>query len=432
MLEYLRLKNTGPADEMEIEFASRVNLLTGDNGLGKSFLLDTAWWALTRRWPREVNRSMSCGLPARPIDTARPATVNFRLSARSIENSVDSTVTYSQRDEEWPLKTGIPWSAGIVVYAHADGSFSVWDPSRNLGRRRRPLAYVFTEAEVWNGLWTDEDGVSVPLCNGLVRDWSNWIRAQDENARAMAAALRALSPGAPEEAIRPGELKRLSFKDPLDYPSIDTNYAGSVPILQASSGIRRACALAYVLTWAWSEHQIAAKQLGQEVVDRVIMLFDEVESHLHPRWQRSILRALRDFGNEETQPFAGRVFQLVAATHSPLVLGSTEAWFDPEHDAWFDLDLVDEPPRVRLQRRQYTPRGSAGHWLTSEAFDLATDRGSIEAERAILHARALLRQQAPELDQVMKAHRQLRSVLPDLDVFWVRWNAFVERCGGEP
>ena len=27
MLEYLRLKNTGPAHEMEIEFAPRVNLL---------------------------------------------------------------------------------------------------------------------------------------------------------------------------------------------------------------------------------------------------------------------------------------------------------------------------------------------------------------------------------------------------------------------
>ena len=432
MLEYLRLKNTGPAHEMEIEFASRVNLLTGDNGLGKSFLLDTAWWALTRRWPREVNRNMSCGLPARPIDPARPASIGFRLSARSRNKSVDTTVTYSQRDEEWPLKPGSQWTAGVVVYAHADGSFSVWDPARNLGPRRRPLAYVFTESEVWDGLWTDEDSRSVPVCNGLVRDWSNWIRAQDDNASAMAAALRALSPGAPEEVIRPGELKRISVDDPLDYPSLSTPYAGSVSILHASAGIRRACALAYVLTWAWSEHRIAAKQLGTEVTDRVIMLFDEVESHLHPRWQRSILKALRDFGNEDTQPFAGRVFQLVAATHSPLVLGSTEAWFDPEKDAWFDLDLMNDPPRVCLQRRQYTPRGSAGHWLTSEAFDLATDRGSIEAEQAILRARTLVQQPAPLLDEVMEAHKQLRAVLPDPDVFWVRWNAFVERCGGVP
>ena len=30
----------------------------------------------------------------------------------------------------------------------------------------------------------------------------------------------------------------------------------------------------------------------------------------------------------------------------------------------------------------------------------------------------------------MKVHYQLRAVLPDPDVFWVRWNAFVERWRG--
>lgn len=430
MLEYLRLKNTGPAPEMALEFASRVNLLTGDNGLGKSFLLDAAWWTLTRLWPREVNRRMTCGLQAQPHDRTRPASIRFRLTARS--KSVETTATYSPKAEEWVFRPGRPWNAGLVVYAHADGSFSVWDPARNLGPRKRRAAYVFTEAEVWDGLWTEVDGRSVPVCNGLVRDWSGWIRAQDESAAAMAAALRALSPGVQNEVLEPGRLMRLSVDDPLDYPSIKTNYAGSVPILHASSGVRRACALAYVLTWAWSEHRLAAEQLGEEVTERVIMLFDEVESHLHPRWQRSILRALRDFGSEDTQPFAGRALQLVAATHSPLVLGSTEAWFDPAKDAWFDLDLVDTPPRVSLQRRHYTPRGSAGYWLTSEAFDLATDRGSVEAERAILRARALLRKPDPQLDEVMDVHRELRAVLPDPDVFWVRWNSFVEQCEGQP
>ena len=50
MLEYLHLKNIGPSSEMEIHFKPRMNFLTGDNGLGKTFLLDIAWWVLTRTW----------------------------------------------------------------------------------------------------------------------------------------------------------------------------------------------------------------------------------------------------------------------------------------------------------------------------------------------------------------------------------------------
>lgn len=38
------MHNVGPAPEMEVELAPRLNLITGDNGLGKSFLLDVAFW----------------------------------------------------------------------------------------------------------------------------------------------------------------------------------------------------------------------------------------------------------------------------------------------------------------------------------------------------------------------------------------------------
>ncbi len=50
MLERLSFKNIGPAAEMALDFGERLNLLTGDNGLGKTFVLDAAWWALTRTW----------------------------------------------------------------------------------------------------------------------------------------------------------------------------------------------------------------------------------------------------------------------------------------------------------------------------------------------------------------------------------------------
>ncbi len=52
MLESLKLKNVGPAPQLEIDFRGRLNFLAGDNGLGKTFLLDVAWWALTRTWAR--------------------------------------------------------------------------------------------------------------------------------------------------------------------------------------------------------------------------------------------------------------------------------------------------------------------------------------------------------------------------------------------
>ncbi len=45
MLRKLVLKNVGPAAEAALDpVAPRLNLLTGDNGLGKSFLLEAAWW----------------------------------------------------------------------------------------------------------------------------------------------------------------------------------------------------------------------------------------------------------------------------------------------------------------------------------------------------------------------------------------------------
>ena len=435
MLEYLELDNMGPAPSMRVEFAPRVNLITGDNGLGKSFLLDTAWWAFAAAWPAEVNRGMTTGLVARPRDRSLASTIRFRT--RGANGTVDSKETYSRRNEAWMNRSLSTMTRCLVVYAHADGSFSVWDVVRNGwlrrddgGMLRSKPPYVFTESDVWDGLKGRVDGRMVPVCNGLLHDWSSWIKAKDVQSKAMAQALRALSPDWEHgDRLEPGLPMRVSVEDARDIPSIQTSYAGAVPILHASSGIRRVVALAYVLTWAWSEHRIAADLRGEEAVRQVTLLFDEVESHLHPRWQRSILKALRDVGRELLD---GAELQVIASTHAPLVLASAEPWFDPKQDAWFDLDLDGDPPAAKLRRRSYTPHGTPGAWLTSEAFDLATERGSIDAERAILRARELLRQIDASVDEVMEVHKELRRVLPDVDRFWVRWNAFVEDRGGTP
>ena len=431
MLERLALDNVGPAPSMALDFAPGVNLLTGDNGLGKSFLLDLAWWALTRRWPREVNRRMTSGFPARPHDATLPSKIEFRIKGQG--GTVEYTAQFVRAEQAWRGPRGRPAMPGLILYAHADGSFSVWDPARNYWnvqagpdvQDRRP-AYVFTDEEVWDGLRDTVDGRQVPVCNGLLYDWSSWIRANDVNAQTMATTLQTLSPDG-EARIEPAEPVRLSVNDARDVPSIQTALTGTVPILLASSGVRRIVALAYMLTWAWSEHRAAAALRGDEPSARVVMLFDEVESHLHPKWQRSVLSALRTVGSA----LSIEELQLVVATHSPLVLASAEPWFDSQSDAWFDLDVAGDPPHPHLVRRTFAPRGTAGAWLTSEAFDLETDR-SIEAEQAMRAAQELQRQADPSLEDVMRAHSALRATFPDVDRFWVRWNAFVEERGGTP
>ncbi|WP_413173588.1 AAA family ATPase [Anabaena azotica] len=57
------------------EPGDRLSLITGDNGLGKTFLLECSWWALTGHW---------AGLPAYPnqIFTKYFSNINRTFSIR--------------------------------------------------------------------------------------------------------------------------------------------------------------------------------------------------------------------------------------------------------------------------------------------------------------------------------------------------------------
>ena len=51
MLKSLKLHGVGPVRDLSASFGERLNIVTGDNGLGKSFLLDVCFWSLTGTWP---------------------------------------------------------------------------------------------------------------------------------------------------------------------------------------------------------------------------------------------------------------------------------------------------------------------------------------------------------------------------------------------
>ena len=422
MFKELRLKNVGPASSMVLDFGDRLNLITGDNGLGKSFLLDIMWWSLTRKWPAEINPRLNVGKKVLPQNSGE-AEISFKFSGK--KKSEDYTSTYQRREQSWTGRAGRPANPGLVLYAMTDGSFAVWDPARNYWKKqgnmdvqeRRP-AYVFTPQEVWQGL--EADG-SV-LCNGLIDDLASWQKEKGEAFSLIQKVLKTLSPSQ-HETLALGDLTRISLDDARDIPTIRMPYGQDVPVIHASSGIRRILALAYFLIWAWQEHKMAAKLLDEEPTQQVIFLIDEVESHLHPSWQRSVVPSLLKVMEELA---TGPDVQVVTATHSPLIMASAEPLFDARKDAWFDLDFRDQ--QVELTRREFIRQGDAASWLTSEAFD-QKGAGSLEAEQTLEKAAHAMASPNFSKQDALALHTELQKVLSDTDPFWVRWRFVGEKKG---
>ena len=145
--------------------------------------------------------------------------------------------------------------------------------------------YVFSAKEVWDGLEVGIDGKATIVCNGLLRDWANWIREGGRAARDMRDLLVSsvalddardrLEPGPLTDLCRDaGTSRSLRAASPMRSPSCTRPRA-----CVGSSPWRISC------LWSRSENRLAAQQLGESPAKQVVLMIDELESHLHPRWQ---------------------------------------------------------------------------------------------------------------------------------------------------
>ncbi|NTW52413.1 MAG: ATP-binding protein [Chlorobiaceae bacterium] len=418
MIRELHLNRVGPTPSLSMSFAERLNLITGDNGLGKTFLLDIIWWTLTNTW---ANGPV---LPQRQKGEVPQITYHLSGKAGLTREPTKSRFDYSQ--QSWPRTQARPVMPGLVIYVRVDGSFSVWDPARNYWRFNqskgydqadRPSAYHFSQDKVWNGL---EEEKKI-LCNGLVRDWVSWQNQPDQGSLSpfnlLSKVIERLSPH-PKEWMKPGKPTRVSIEDVRDIPTVELPY-GVVPVTQASAGMKRILGLSYLLVWTWYEHVQASELLNQSPTDTVILLIDEVESHLHPQWQRSILPAMLDVATGLKQKIKT---QVIATTHSPLVLASVEPEFNESVDKLFLFSLHDST--VKLEEMPWAKQGDVVGWLVSDVFGLKQARSKY-AEIAIEAAEAFMRNDVDQLPEGLRSkeqiHRELLRVVPGHDPFWPRW-----------
>lgn len=407
MLTRILAHDVEPMGDLEISFRPRLNLLCGDNGLGKTFVLDLAWWGLTGTWSRH---------PAIPRsgEEVRP---NLRADSEVPQQAAVRDAGFNFSSQRWDRGAeGLP--AHLVLKAGYDGAFDLSDPFRSVlttgvtffGSRKNRLS--FAPEEVWNGVTADGGAV---LSNGLLRDLVTWQFQKPALFDLFGRVLAKLSPG-PSEVLKLGAPQRISIEDARDIPTLALPY-GAVPITHASAGMRRILALAYMLVWTWHEHTEAARLRNSAPLNDLVVLIDEVEAHLHPQWQRAILPALFTAIADIQDELA---VQVLAATHAPLVLASVETLFDEERDQLLHFSLSGS--KIQIETLPFAKQGDAVNWLVSETFGLEQAR-SREAERAIEAAEAFMRgaPPPPDLDTQEKIHAELLRVLPGHDDFWPRW-----------
>lgn len=414
MLKSIVAKNVGPIPELSVKFGSRLNIMTGDNGLGKTFLLDMIWYALTSMWPAEVNSKMASGLMGRPLNPKKEATIDFVLTGNT-SNSKRYKSKFDRNKQLWVGHVLNLQKNELVVYALADGSLCVWDPARSywsasLGRpgkyAKYQSAFVFTPNDIWNGLKQNGNNV----CNGLIADLLKWQNNKGFEYDCMTRLLEKLSPF--DFTMQLDEPTRISIDDVRDIPTIRMPY-GRVPVLHASSAIRRILSLAYCLTWAYSEHRKACFIRGIRPTSRMTFLMDEVDAHLHPNWQRKIMGALLDSIGEMLGFLMKGKVQIIASTHSPLVMASLEDVFDESKDKWLDFDF-EKNGSISFTEREFEKQGTPESWLKSKAFDLKDTR-SIDSSQKIRRIYQLLKEERPDKKRIKLLFNELVEKLSPLD-----------------
>jgi len=425
MLKSLKLHSLGPVGDLSAAFGDRLNLITGDNGLGKSFLLDVCFWSLTGTWPG--------GRTALPDADGKADLPSIAYEIQSMarqprsKDKAPKTATFDFHSQTWSRPKGRPLKSGLVVYAAVDGGFAVWDPARNYWRdpatgrkegEEQPKAYQFSPDTIANGL----KGGERVLCNGLVADWVEWYyqRSSDPGSspfKYLEETLALLSH--PLEPLRCEEPRKVFVDDSRKFPTLRMPY-GAVPYPQWSAGVRRIVGFAYLIVWAWVEHRQAAELRKEQPTDRIVLIVDEIEAHLHPRWQRTILPAILKVVDKLQQSL---IVQVHAATHSPLVLASVEPHFDEVQDRLFCFNLQDDKA-VTFDDLPWALHGDVVGWLTSDIFGLEQAR-SMDAELVIEAAEAYMRGDLTKLPSGLATRdeitRQLSRLLPSLDPFWPRW-----------
>ena len=374
----IKLANVRSIKTAELHFQPGFNLVVGDNGVGKTTLLDALASCLFE-FERVYNNSDSGARQPFGDD-------DIRVEAESldIECDIEAAGSYHfvmhrvrEQDAERPVRKGF-----IGGWPPVDpGVYGQWSETDGIEADGRPLAVMYTTTRAV----ASETRPKLPIggisraYEGALTDrevrmgyFASWMKVrQTFNVERNRPALTGL-----ESAVRRflpgyGDLHR-GGADELTLLVSRRGAPLSVPRL--SHGERGILAVVLDLTRRLGEANPGLQDPATEA--GAVVLIDEIDLHLHPKSQRQIARKLT-----ETFPRC----QFIATTHSPQVIGEVEhdriqiltedGAFPPTHSFGVDSsrvleEIMEADPRNKQVRDMLS---RASRLIDGERFEEARE-----------------------------------------------------------
>lgn len=320
----LHITNVGNISELNLNFNPTMNVICGTNGIGKTTILNSiaacfssAGNSLKKKFGSEI------GMVDIMVDNQ-----NFNQTGLSIVvDAVRPLEKYSLRTREKELYRELI-------------NFSI---ARSIDYKELANLSKYPEREYWDSTDITKSGLTDnQLKNWLVNrymasgHWDDLEFYEQENFKLMKKVFSIINPD-------------IEFKkaDARNFEVLLNDRGNEVYFEFESAGYK---AIVFILLGIISEiefRMLDNKKPAKEF-DGVILI-DEVDMHLHPAWQREVIRALK-----ETFPNA----QFIITTHSPSVLQ------DLKSDEIIPLE-IDDKNNVKIKKLNLSEYGLKG-WTLEE------------------------------------------------------------------
>ncbi|MBM0138392.1 ATP binding protein [Pseudomonas cannabina] len=356
-IKSFRLVNVGRFSDLEValapteRYASKVTVLVGNNGAGKTTLLKSvatslSWLVARVRTPKGAGNRIDEGMVQNGAatssitirvedvlisdDEVNPLESEWEITTtRKGRNATSSTVLSeltrladgyrskltSKSDSSLPLLAFYPVERAVieiplkVLARHTFDQLDGYDNALGRGVDFRRFFEWFREREDSE----NETGISTELLNELSKkilvDTELWKVLTREHASSRDRQLTAVRTAV--EAFMPGFTKLRVKRKPRLHMAIDKD-GQTLNVSQLSQGEKSMMALVGDIARRLAMMNPA---LENPLHGNGIVLIDEVDLHLHPKWQRSLIAQL-------TTTFPNCQFLLT--THSPLVISDSK------------------------------------------------------------------------------------------------------------